>query len=60
MCFTPRQAEAQRKLAEKDAAPRHEDERPQPAKNTKPRGNGEVDRADLERGEEKFGVLIGH
>ena len=60
MCFTPRQSEAQRKLAEKDAAPRHDDEAPQPADNRAPRGNGEVDREDLERSEEKFGALIGH
>jgi hypothetical protein len=31
----------------------------QPAKNTHPRGNGELDRRDVERGAEKLAALLG-
>jgi hypothetical protein len=59
MCFTPKQSDFEREQAEKDAAARRE-EHSRPAENTSPRGNGELDREDLERSEEKFAALIGH
>jgi hypothetical protein len=58
MCRKPTQSEMKRTRVEQEAVRRGP--RPRgPWENTKPRGNGEVERSDLERSEQKLAALIG-
>jgi hypothetical protein len=58
MCGKPTQSEIQRARVEEEAVRR--EPRPRgPWENTKPRGNGPLERRDLERSEEKLAALMG-
>lgn len=61
MCFSRHEREEIR--VERISSEREDErapERPEPWRNTAPRGNGERDTHDVERAEERMGALVGH
>jgi hypothetical protein len=57
MCMKPARSEAERLTARAPESTRHS--RPQPWRNTRPRGNPEPDRRDVERSVERLEMLLG-
>jgi hypothetical protein len=57
MCMKPARSDAERLTAH--APQGNQRSRPQPWRNTRPRGNPEPDRRDLERSLERLEMLLG-
>jgi hypothetical protein len=57
MCFKPTQSEEEALRAKRNERQAHRPGRP--GSTRRPRGNGEMDRRDFERGVEKLTALVG-
>ena len=60
MCHTPTQEETVRSEARKATVTPVQEERREPWTYPHPRGNGEWDRREVERGTEKLATVLGH
>ena len=59
MCHKPTQSKTERDRSQRDLEARKHVDPVHPGENTSPRGNGETDDHDLERGLERLTALVG-
>ena len=59
MCHKPTQSKTERDRLERDLAARKQPDPVRTGDNTTPRGNGETDDHDVERGLERLSALVG-